>query len=104
MWSDHVATIVSIPGLIHANHGSKVMDYLRKQLETATASNVKHGAAMGLGLAGMATRREDLMRPLLDNLNQDDAITGGFLLSIFFILVFVFCSSCHGSRRFTSFL
>ncbi len=45
-------------GLIHANMGSGVLEYLRKSLKNSTAEVVQHGAALGLGVAGMATGSE----------------------------------------------
>lgn len=46
-------------GLIHANHGSPaVLDYLRKALGDNQNDAILHGAALGLGIAGMATGNE----------------------------------------------
>ena len=45
-------------GLIHTNSGSGVLEYLRKALKSSTNEVVQHGAALGLGVAGMATGSE----------------------------------------------
>ncbi|CAJ0948679.1 unnamed protein product, partial [Mesorhabditis belari] len=64
-------------GLIHANHGNAaVIKYLRDQLQNAQASPVRHGACLGLGLAAMGTRDQDVYRQLRDTLYMDDAVTG----------------------------
>ncbi|XP_037945332.1 26S proteasome non-ATPase regulatory subunit 1 isoform X2 [Teleopsis dalmanni] len=63
-------------GLIHANHGTNIIDYLLQQLKDATNENVRHGGCLGLGLAAMGTHRQDLYEQLKFNLYQDDAIVG----------------------------
>ncbi|CAH8442986.1 unnamed protein product [Heterobilharzia americana] len=63
-------------GLIHANHGGTMTEYLLKQCKEATAEPVRHGACLGLGLAAMGTGREDVYDQIKLNLYQDDAITG----------------------------
>ncbi len=47
-------------GLIHANHGSSVLPLLTKALKTNQNEILQHGAALGLGVAGMATNDEGL--------------------------------------------
>jgi 26S proteasome regulatory subunit N2 len=42
-------------GLIYANHGSNVLDYLVKQFKDAQEEVIQHGGALGVGVAGMAT-------------------------------------------------
>lgn len=63
-------------GLIHANHGGPIIDYLLNQLKGATNEAVKHGGCLGLGLAAMGTHRNDVYEQLKYNLYQDDAVTG----------------------------
>ncbi|XP_060523239.1 26S proteasome non-ATPase regulatory subunit 1 [Cylas formicarius] len=63
-------------GLIHANHGAKIMDYLLGQLKDAQNEMVRHGGCLGLGLAAMGTHRQDVYEQLKFNLYQDDANTG----------------------------
>lgn len=45
-------------GLIFANHGRTVSPYLLQQLQEANDEVVQHGAALGLGVAGLATADE----------------------------------------------
>ena len=42
-------------GLINAGRGKDVVGYLRDKLKEATSEIVQHGAALGLGVAGMAS-------------------------------------------------
>ncbi|KAG8201986.1 hypothetical protein JTE90_027458 [Oedothorax gibbosus] len=63
-------------GLIHANHGGGIIDYLLNQLKEATNEVVRHGGCLGLGLAAMGTHRQDVYEQLKFNLYQDDAVTG----------------------------
>lgn len=63
-------------GLIHANHGANITDYLLGQLKEAQNEMVRHGGCLGLGLAAMGTHRQDVYEQLKFNLYQDDAATG----------------------------
>uniref|UniRef100_A0A8C4F9S2 Proteasome 26S subunit, non-ATPase 1 n=1 Tax=Dicentrarchus labrax TaxID=13489 RepID=A0A8C4F9S2_DICLA len=63
-------------GLIHANHGGDIIDYLLSQLKNASNDIVRHGGALGLGLAALGTARQDVYDLLKSNLYQDDAVTG----------------------------
>lgn len=63
-------------GLIHANHGANIIEYLMAQLKDAQNENVRHGGCLGLGLAAMGTHRQDIYEQLKFNLYQDDAVTG----------------------------
>lgn len=63
-------------GLIHANHGANITDYLLGQLKDAQNEMVRHGGCLGLGLAAMGTHRQDVYEQLKFNLYQDDAATG----------------------------
>lgn len=45
-------------GLINANHGAGVIDYLKNALKEAQSDVIQHGACLGLGVAGMATDNE----------------------------------------------
>lgn len=47
-------------GLIHANHGAAIIDYLLNQLKEASNEVVRHGGCLGLGLAAMGTHRQGL--------------------------------------------
>ncbi|XP_078736273.1 26S proteasome non-ATPase regulatory subunit 1 [Lampetra fluviatilis] len=63
-------------GLIHANHGGEITEYLLNQLKNANSDIVRHGGCLGLGLAAMGTARQDVYEQLKFNLYQDDAVTG----------------------------
>ena len=79
-------------GLIHANHGGEISEYLLNKLKDASTDMVRHGACLGLGLAAMGTARQDIYDQLKFNLYQDDAITGEIL--------FFNCSSYLGDIFF----
>ncbi|RYD71477.1 MAG: hypothetical protein EOP53_23625, partial [Sphingobacteriales bacterium] len=66
-------------GLIHANHGANIIEYLMAQLKEAQNENVRHGGCLGLGLAAMGTHRSDIYEQLKFNLYQDDAVTRAIL-------------------------
>ncbi|KZS16975.1 26S proteasome non-ATPase regulatory subunit 1 [Daphnia magna] len=63
-------------GLIHANHGANITDYLLQQLKEASNEVIRHGGCLGLGLASMGTQRADVYEQLKFHLYQDDAVTG----------------------------
>lgn len=63
-------------GLIHANHGGEIIEYLFNQLKSAQSEPVKHGACLGIGLAAMGTARQDIYEELKNNLYKDDAVIG----------------------------
>ncbi|KAK4900683.1 proteasome regulatory particle base subunit [Elasticomyces elasticus] len=63
-------------GLIYTNHGTNVLDYLQRQFKATEEEVVKHGGALGLGLAGMATGSESIYEDLKNVLYQDSAING----------------------------
>lgn len=63
-------------GLIHANHGDEVLDYLRGILKDTQIEVLQHGACLGLGTAGMATDNDDIYEELKNVLFSDSAIGG----------------------------
>ncbi|CAO2657655.1 Nn.00g037810.m01.CDS01 [Neocucurbitaria sp. VM-36] len=63
-------------GLIYANHGSNVLDYLLKQFQNASEEVIQHGGALGLGVAGMATGSEEIFDAFKSVLYTDSAING----------------------------
>lgn len=63
-------------GLIHANHGAPILDLLTKTLRSNNAEVVQHGAALGLGAAGMATENEEVYEELRNVLYTDSAVSG----------------------------
>lgn len=63
-------------GLIYANHGTHVLEYLREQFRSTNEEVVQHGGALGLGVAGMATGSEAIYEDLKQVLYSDSAING----------------------------
>ncbi|CAB4395122.1 uncharacterized protein OCT59_026377 [Rhizophagus irregularis] len=63
-------------GLIHANHGAGVLDYLRNALKNTQTEVLQHGACLGLATAGMATGNDEIYEELKDVLFSDSAVAG----------------------------
>eukprot|EP01119_Soliformovum_irregulare_P004279 TRINITY_DN1527_c0_g1_i1.p1 TRINITY_DN1527_c0_g1~~TRINITY_DN1527_c0_g1_i1.p1 ORF type:complete len:976 (-),score=320.37 TRINITY_DN1527_c0_g1_i1:146-3073(-) len=63
-------------GLIHANHGAEMVEYLTNSLAAESNEIVQHGAALGLGLAAMATGNEDICEKLRNIMYMDSAVAG----------------------------
>ncbi|KAI8002632.1 hypothetical protein LOK49_LG08G02442 [Camellia lanceoleosa] len=47
-------------GLIHANHGEGIKQFLRDSLRSTNVEVIQHGACLGLGLAALGTADEDI--------------------------------------------
>ncbi|KAI7905634.1 armadillo-type protein [Cokeromyces recurvatus] len=63
-------------GLINANHGAEVLDYLKTALKDTNDDVIQHGACLGLGVAGMATANEAIYEDLKNVLFGDNAVAG----------------------------
>lgn len=63
-------------GLIYANHGTHVLDYLQRQFAASQDEVVQHGGALGLGVAGMGTGSEPIYDALKTVMYSDSAING----------------------------
>lgn len=63
-------------GLIHANHGHSVIQYLTQSLQSTLNEVVQHGACLGLGVAGMASDDQVLFAALKEVLFADNATSG----------------------------
>jgi 26S proteasome regulatory subunit N2 len=63
-------------GLVYANHGSNVLEYLLKQFQNASEEVIQHGGALGVGVAGMATGSEEIFDAFKSVLYTDSAING----------------------------
>lgn len=63
-------------GLIHANHGRGVTEYLREQLKHTEDEIVQYGLLLGIGLTGMASRDETLYESVKTILFNDNAVAG----------------------------
>lgn len=62
-------------GIIHANHGEKITGYLMEALKSPSEI-VQHGASLGLGLAGMASGKNDILDRLKEVVAIDSAVSG----------------------------
>ncbi|KAG6885847.1 hypothetical protein C0993_008810 [Termitomyces sp. T159_Od127] len=63
-------------GLINAGCGSSVATYLRDTLKTSQGEIVQHGAALGLGVAGMGSSSLEAFEDLKNILFMDSAVAG----------------------------
>lgn len=67
-------------GLIYANHGADVLDFLRNQYMNPAPGDdreiIQHGGALGLGVAGMATGDAGIYEDLKSVLWADSAVAG----------------------------
>ncbi|XP_028759809.1 26S proteasome non-ATPase regulatory subunit 1 homolog A [Neltuma alba] len=63
-------------GLIHANHGEGIKQFLRDSLRTTTVEVIQHGACLGLGLAALGTADEDIYDDIKSVLYTDSAVAG----------------------------
>ncbi|KZV92476.1 26S proteasome regulatory complex, non-ATPase subcomplex, Rpn2/Psmd1 subunit [Exidia glandulosa HHB12029] len=63
-------------GLVNAGKGKDVEGYLRDKLKNIQNEVVQHGAALGLGIAGMASGSEDAFEDLKTTLFNDSAVAG----------------------------
>jgi 26S proteasome regulatory subunit N2 len=63
-------------GLIHANHGEGIKEFLRESLCSTNVEIIQHGACLGLGLAALGTADEEIYKDVKDVLYTDNAIAG----------------------------
>lgn len=63
-------------GLIHANHGEGIKEFLRESLRSTNVEIIQHGACLGLGLAAFGTADEEIYKDVKDVLLTDDAVAG----------------------------
>ena len=64
-------------GIINANHGAGVVDYIIKALHNASGNEVvQHGACLGLGVAAMATGNDEVYETMKNILFMDSAVAG----------------------------
>ncbi|XP_047319319.1 26S proteasome non-ATPase regulatory subunit 1 homolog A-like [Impatiens glandulifera] len=63
-------------GLIHANHGEGIKQFLRDSLQSTNVEVIQHGACLGLGLAALGTADEDIYDDLKNVLYTDSAVAG----------------------------
>ncbi|KAK1279681.1 hypothetical protein QJS04_geneDACA019742 [Acorus gramineus] len=63
-------------GLIHANHGEGIKQFLRDSLGYTSVEVIQHGACLGLGLAALGTADADIYEDLKSVLSTDSAVAG----------------------------
>ncbi|CAM8918363.1 unnamed protein product [Rhodiola kirilowii] len=63
-------------GLIHANHGENIKQFLRDSLRSTDVEVIQHGACLGLGLAALGTADEDIYDDIKNVLYTDSAVAG----------------------------
>lgn len=74
-------------GLIHANQGGEVRQFLLDSLRGTQAEVVQHGACLGLGIAGLGTEDDEVFEEIDNVLYQDSAVAGeaaGMALGLLF--------------------
>ncbi|KAL4311989.1 hypothetical protein GQ457_01G033050 [Hibiscus cannabinus] len=63
-------------GLIHANHGEGIKQFLRDSLRSTNVEVIQHGACLGLGLAALGTSDEEIYEDIKTVLYTDSAVAG----------------------------
>ncbi|KAK6265995.1 hypothetical protein QUC31_016832 [Theobroma cacao] len=63
-------------GLIHANHGEGIKQFLRDSLRSTNVEVIQHGACLGLGLAALGTADEEIYDNIKSVLYTDSAVAG----------------------------
>ncbi|BFG19674.1 hypothetical protein CerSpe_059480 [Prunus speciosa] len=63
-------------GLIHANHGEGIKQFLRDSLRSTNVEVIQHGACLGLGLAALGTADEEIYDDFKGVLYTDSAVAG----------------------------
>ncbi|GER45796.1 26S proteasome non-ATPase regulatory subunit [Striga asiatica] len=63
-------------GLIHANHGEGIKQFLRESLRSTNVEVIQHGACLGLGLAALGTSDSDIFDDIKNVLYTDSAVAG----------------------------
>ncbi|GMI70413.1 hypothetical protein like AT2G32730 [Hibiscus trionum] len=63
-------------GLIHANHGEGIKEFLLDRLRSSNVEVIQHGACLGLGLAAQGTADEQIYEEIKRVLYTDSALAG----------------------------
>ncbi|XP_077229814.1 26S proteasome non-ATPase regulatory subunit 1 homolog A-like [Tasmannia lanceolata] len=63
-------------GLIHANHGEGIKQFLRESLRSTSVEVIQHGACLGLGLVALGTANEEIYDDVKSVLYTDSAVAG----------------------------
>ncbi|KAL5537890.1 hypothetical protein UlMin_045294 [Ulmus minor] len=73
-------------GLIHANHGEGIKQFLRDSLRSTNVEVIHHGACLGLGLAALGTADEEIYEDIKTVLYTDSCCWGlalGIALTVY---------------------
>lgn len=63
-------------GLIHANHGQDIKEFLSSSLRDAQNEVIEHGACLGLGIAALGTESAEVIELIKTTLHTDSAVAG----------------------------
>eukprot|EP00879_Flechtneria_rotunda_P005574 GHRR01005868.1.p1 GENE.GHRR01005868.1~~GHRR01005868.1.p1 ORF type:complete len:994 (+),score=408.14 GHRR01005868.1:347-3328(+) len=63
-------------GLITANHGAAMQQFLVESLRNSSNPIIQHGACLGLGLAALGTNDDEIFEDMKNVLYTDDAVAG----------------------------
>ncbi|KAK4478284.1 hypothetical protein RD792_017573 [Penstemon davidsonii] len=63
-------------GLIHANHGEGIKQFLRESLRNTNVEVIQHGACLGLGLAALGTADDEIFDEIKSVVYTDSAVAG----------------------------
>ncbi|TQD91956.1 hypothetical protein C1H46_022472 [Malus baccata] len=63
-------------GVIHANHGEGIKEFLRDSLRSTNVEVIQHGACLGLGLSALGTADEEIYDDIKNVLYTDSAVAG----------------------------
>ncbi|KAL8534546.1 hypothetical protein ACS0TY_010527 [Phlomoides rotata] len=63
-------------GLIYANHGEGIKQFLRESLHNTNVEVIQHGVCLGLGLAAIRTADDDIFDEIKIVLYTDSAVAG----------------------------
>ncbi|MCO5552254.1 hypothetical protein L7F22_005766 [Adiantum nelumboides] len=63
-------------GLIHANHGEGIKQFLIESLKNTNNEVIQHGACLGLGLAALGTADEEIYDDIKGVVYTDSAVAG----------------------------
>jgi 26S proteasome regulatory subunit N2 len=63
-------------GIIYANHGHHIRDFINRSLQGAQTEAIQHGACLGLGLSSLGEQNESAIEDLKNIMYADTAIAG----------------------------
>lgn len=63
-------------GIIYANHGHHIRDFIHSSLRGAQTEAIQHGACLGLGIASLGEQNEEAIDDMKNIMYADSAIAG----------------------------